>query len=109
MQLHPIPLRSALAARAEVAQYRITQTADGLDVTLALRRGADTARVASRIAALLGETLAAEGVAAIPLRVRVVARIDREPGAGKRKLIQALAKGSPGDPPAPRHPVAHSA
>lgn len=102
IQVHPIHLRSALAARAEVAQYQITQAVDGLDVALALGSGADPAGVAPRIAALLGERLAAEGVAAIPIRVRVVARIDREQGAGKLKLIKALAKDPPGGPPTPR-------
>jgi putative adenylate-forming enzyme len=94
-RVHPIQLRSALAAAAEVAQYQITQTAEGLDVTLVLARGADADGTARRIAAALGEKLVAQGVARIAIRTRVVPRIDREQGAAKLKLIKALARNAP--------------
>lgn len=92
VRVHPIHLRSPLAAMADVAQYQVVEAADGLDVTIVPTAGAggDAAR---RVATTLGEKLAAQGVAALPIRVRVVPQIAREQGAGKLKLIKSKGAG----------------
>lgn len=95
VRLHPIHLRSALAAAPAVAQYQIVEAEDGLDVTLALVAGTSSDAAARAVAAMLGEKLAAEGVAPLPIRVRVVERIEREHGAGKFKLIKRRAPAVP--------------
>jgi phenylacetate-coenzyme A ligase PaaK-like adenylate-forming protein len=89
VRVHPIHLRSALAAMADVAQYQIVQALDGLDVTIVVLHGSGD--VARRVAAVLGDALAHQGVAPLPIRVRVVPQIAREQGAGKLKLIKASA------------------
>ena len=96
VRVHPIHLRSPLAAMAEIAQYQIVEAADGLDVTIVVTAdaGGDAAR---RLAATLGDKLATHGVAPLPIRVRVVPQIAREQGAGKLKLIKS--KGSATPPP----------
>lgn len=93
--LHPIHLRSALAAAPAVAQYQIVETTDGLDVTLALVAGAPPDASAEAVAATLREKLAQQGVAPIPIRVRVVPEIEREAGAGKLKLVKSRRGSSP--------------
>jgi len=89
VRVHPIHLRSPLAAIPAVAQYQITQEPDGLDVTLALVRDAADGDVAAAVQHTLGAKLAALGVAAMPIRVRIVPEIAREAGAGKFKLVKA--------------------
>lgn len=88
--VHPIHLRSPLAAIPAVAQYQIVQKADGLEVTLALAGGAEPATITAQIENALRTKLAKLGTAPIPLRVRVVPRIEREAGAGKLKLVKKL-------------------
>jgi phenylacetate-coenzyme A ligase PaaK-like adenylate-forming protein len=93
VRVHPIHLRSPLAAMADVAQYQIVEAADGLDVTIVVTgRDGDAAR---RVAATLGAKLGAQGVASLPIRVRVVPQIAREEGAGKLKLIKSRGSGAP--------------
>src|SRR5262249_20612933 len=91
-RVHPIPLRSPLAAIPEVAQSQIVQQPDRLDVTLALVRAAAAADVAGGVERTLAAKLDALGVAAPIVRVRVVDRIPREAGAGKFKLVKAAAR-----------------
>jgi phenylacetate-CoA ligase len=93
VRVHPIHLRSPLAAMAEIAQYQIVEAADGLDVTIVVTAGAG-ADAARRVAATLGDKLAAQGVAPLAIRVRVVPQIAREQGAGKPKLIKSRGSGS---------------
>jgi phenylacetate-coenzyme A ligase PaaK-like adenylate-forming protein len=92
VRVHPIHLRSPLAAMAEVAQYQIVEATDGLDVTIVVSAGAGDA--ARRVAATLGEKLTGQGVAPLPIRVRVVPQIAREQGAGKLKLIKSKPSAS---------------
>jgi phenylacetate-CoA ligase len=88
VRVHPIHLRGALGQHSAVLQYQISQTADGLDVLVVLGAGAgpDTA---SDITARLTRALDARG-ATVAVRVRPVAAIAREAGAGKLKLVRAL-------------------
>ena len=92
VRVHPIHLRSPLAAVPEVAQYQIVQERDRLDVTLALVGAAAAADVAHGVERTLAAKLGALGVAAPTVRVRVVDRIPREAGAGKFKLVKAAAR-----------------
>jgi phenylacetate-CoA ligase len=87
--VHPIHLRSPLAATPAVLQYQIVQEAGGLDVVLALRDGAAPLAIAREVETTLAAKLAALGAAPLAIRVRVVAKIEREAGAGKLKLIKA--------------------
>jgi phenylacetate-coenzyme A ligase PaaK-like adenylate-forming protein len=89
VRVHPIHLRSPLAASSAVAQYQIAETADGLDVTLALVASASAAAVSDEIRATIAAKLDALGVAPLAIRVRVVPQIPREVGAGKFKLVKA--------------------
>ena len=100
VRVHPIHLRSPLAAMPAVAQYQITETADGLDVTLALVRDVANGDVPRAVEQTIGAKLAALGVAPVSLRVRVVPEIAREPGAGKFKLIKAAPRKSARSEPA---------
>lgn len=90
VKVHPIHLRSPLAAEPAVTQYQIVQTADGLDVTLALTRDASGGEVSARVERALREKLESLGTAKPQIRIAVVERIAREEGAGKFKLIKAL-------------------
>jgi phenylacetate-coenzyme A ligase PaaK-like adenylate-forming protein len=92
VRVHPIHLRSPLAAMPAVAQYQITEVADGLDVTLALVRDVANGDVRRDVERTIGARLAALGVAPVSIRVRVVPEIAREPGAGKLKLIKAAPR-----------------
>jgi phenylacetate-coenzyme A ligase PaaK-like adenylate-forming protein len=100
VRVHPIHLRSPLAAMSAVSQYQITETADGLDVTLALVRDVAGGDVPRDVERTIGTKLAALGVVPIPIRVRVVPEIAREPGAGKFKLIKAASRTRPRPEPA---------
>jgi phenylacetate-coenzyme A ligase PaaK-like adenylate-forming protein len=104
VRVHPIQLRSPLAAMAAVAQYQITASPDGLDVTLALVRDVTGDEVPRAVERTLGAKLAGLGVVPLPIRVRVVSEIAREPGAGKFKLIKA----APRAPGAPRTGASHA-
>lgn len=86
--VHPIHLRSPLAASPAVVQYQIVQEADALDVLVVAPDAPRT--LASDLARTLGAKLDALG-AAIPVRVRLVEHIAREDGAGKLKLVKARA------------------
>ncbi len=89
IKVHPIHLRSPLAAIAAVSQYQIEQTDSGLDVTLALAGGAIASDVSGTVERTLQERLCELGAVRPAIRVTVVPRIAREEGAGKFKLIKA--------------------
>lgn len=91
IKVHPIQIRSALAAAESVAQYQVVQTAGGLDVTVVLTGDAVAQAVVRELERTLGDKLRALGVAPISIVVRAADRIDREEGAGKFKLIKASA------------------
>src|SRR6185503_20356608 len=103
VRVHPIHLRSPLAAMPAVAQYQITEACDGLDVTLALVRHVAGEDVPGAVVRTITAKLDALGVAPLAIRVRVVPQIAREAGAGKFKLIKAAPRVRGGDaapPPA---------
>ena len=89
IKVHPIHLRSPLAALPAVSQYQIVQELDCLDVTVALARGAVAEKWAAEVERALASQLSGLGAAPITIRVRVVPRIEREAGAGKFKLVKA--------------------
>jgi phenylacetate-coenzyme A ligase PaaK-like adenylate-forming protein len=89
VRVHPIHLRSPLAGMTAVAQYQIAETADGLDVTLALVASASADVVSEEVRAMIVAKLDVLGVAPLAVRVRVVPQIARESGAGKFKLVKA--------------------
>jgi phenylacetate-CoA ligase len=89
VKVHPIHLRSPLAAEPAVVQYQIVQTASGLDVTLALVRNAGENGVAARIEHALREKLETLEVDSPEIRLSIVDHIAREEGAGKFKLIKS--------------------
>ncbi len=87
VRIHPIHLRSALASDRRVLQYQIVQQANALDVQVVL---AGDAGAADEIAVQLSKQLRERG-AEVRVRVRAVAEIPREAGAGKLKLVKRLA------------------
>lgn len=92
VRVHPIHLRSALAAQPAVLQYRITLRPDELEVELVLASGARPLEVATAMERILRERLSQQGAAPPPLRVHPVTEIAREPGAGKLKLVRVEAE-----------------
>jgi phenylacetate-coenzyme A ligase PaaK-like adenylate-forming protein len=96
VRVHPIHLRSPLAAMPAVVQYQIVHEPERLDVTLALAGGAAPEPAAREVERRLDAALRGLGAAPFPIRVRVVPRIEREAGAGKFKLIKAAASAPAG-------------
>ena len=85
--LHPIHLRSPLAAIREVVGYQITQRPRELDIQVIL--SAPDPSLPSRLAERMTAVLRAHGVAEVPVRVRAVETIARAPG-GKLKLVEVV-------------------
>jgi phenylacetate-coenzyme A ligase PaaK-like adenylate-forming protein len=86
--LHPIHLRSVLAAVRQVVSYQLCQRPRELDIQVVL---ADPApELCSRIAERIAAVLRAHGVADIPVQVRAVETIARATGTGKLKLVEVL-------------------
>lgn len=90
VDVHPIHVRKTLVSEPEVAQYQVIQLPDRLDIKIELARGAEPHAVIERIKAGLAGQLASVGAAPIEAHVRAVEHIERDPGAGKLKLIRAL-------------------
>jgi phenylacetate-CoA ligase len=90
--LHPIHLRSLLAAVREVVSYQITQRPREIDIRLIL--AVPDPGLPSRIAERIAAVLRAHGVADIPVRVRAVETIARAPGTGKLKLVEVVREGA---------------
>ncbi len=88
MRIHPIHVRSPLAALREVVSYQILQRPRELEILVVLKQPDEAlpGRIVERIRAVLRE----RGVADVAVRVRVVDRIAREPGVGKLKLVKVL-------------------
>jgi phenylacetate-CoA ligase len=86
--VHPIHLRSPLAARPEVVEYQIVHDDAGLEVLVVAPEA--PASLQHELARTLDAKLRALGVT-VPLRVQRVAAIAREDGAGKLKLVKARA------------------
>jgi phenylacetate-CoA ligase len=88
--VHPLALRSPLAALPELRQYRIVHDANGLDVEVVLRADASADEAAAQVADTLHIRLSAIGVVPPPIHVRTVDRLARAAGpAAKLKLIES--------------------
>ena len=99
--VHPLTLRSPMAAFPELRQYKIVQDHDGLHVIAALRDGVAEDGAAQRIRATLSGSLFAAGVAVPRLEITIVPEVPRDHGVhGKFKVIEAKvavpAKGTVG-------------
>lgn len=90
VSVHPIQLRSPLVAEPAVTEFQVVQEARGLDIRIALATGAEPLVIVAGIEAALAEKLRRVGAAPLPTRVSVVERIERDPGAGKLKLVRAF-------------------
>lgn len=89
--VHPIHVRSPLAARADVRQYQVIHDQEGLHVLVVLASGASAEACRAAVARSLGESLAKLGVEPPSIDVRVVDSIPREGGqAAKFKLVRSL-------------------
>ena len=99
--LHPIHLRSPLAALRQVVSYQITQRPRELDIQVILVPPDPSlpSWLAERIAAVLR----AHGVADVPVQVRAVDAIARAPGAGKLKLVVSCGRVEAGAEGGPAH------
>jgi len=94
--VHPIHVRSPLAARADIQQYQVVHDQQGLRVLVVLASGASAEACRAAVAQSLGESLAKLGVELPPIDVRVVDSIPREGGqAAKFKLVTSLLGGGP--------------
>ena len=86
--VHPIAIRSPLAAVSELRRYKVVHDRDGLHVRLELRSGGED--VAQHVARLLRERLADAGAAVEP-RVEIVERLADDSVSGKFRLIESRA------------------
>lgn len=90
VSVHPLTLRSPMAALPELRQYKIVHDRTGLHVLVALRDGVAADNAARRIDAILRTKLQDAGVADPRLEVRIVHELPREPGHSvKFKLIES--------------------
>jgi phenylacetate-CoA ligase len=88
--VHPLTLRSPMAAVAELRQYKIVHDDDGLHVLITLRDAVSGDEVSRRVDATLRSKLAAAGVEQPRLEVAIVAELPREQGdSAKFKLIES--------------------
>ena len=62
--------------------------------------GAEADAVAREVASGVAQVLQSQGAALLPVRVRVVDRVEREAGAGKFKLIKSNVPAPAGRRPA---------
>jgi phenylacetate-coenzyme A ligase PaaK-like adenylate-forming protein len=88
--VHPLALRSPMAAVAGVKQYRMLHDGRRLAVRVALRAGAPADMSEATIRRGLGDALASLGAAPVDLEVAIVDRIDGgRDSAGKFKVIES--------------------
>jgi phenylacetate-coenzyme A ligase PaaK-like adenylate-forming protein len=88
--VHPLTLRSPMAAIPELRQYKIVHDDDGLHVLVVLRDAVASDETSRRIEATLRSRLAAAGVVNPQLHVAIVAELPREEGhSAKFKLIES--------------------
>lgn len=88
--VHPLALRSALAAVGGLTQYRVHHDGRGLTVQAALRTGAVPDQVRAAITRGLRAALSALGVSEVAIDVRVVDRIaDGRDDAGKLRVVES--------------------
>jgi putative adenylate-forming enzyme len=88
--VHPLTLRSPMAALPELRQYKIIHDGDGLHVLLVPRDAIPGEELSRRVDATLRSKLLAAGVASPRLDVTIVAELPREHAhSAKFKLIES--------------------
>jgi phenylacetate-CoA ligase len=88
--VHPLTLRSPMAALPELRQYKIIHDDDGLHVLVVPRDAVPGEELSRRVDATLRSKLLAAGVASPRLDVTIVAELPREQGhSAKFKLIES--------------------
>jgi phenylacetate-coenzyme A ligase PaaK-like adenylate-forming protein len=93
--VHPLTLRSPMAALPELRQYKIVHDDDGLHVLVVLRDAVPGDEISRRVDATLRSKLLAAGVASPRLEVVIVAELPREQGhSAKFKLIESRISSS---------------
>jgi len=93
--VHPLTLRSPMAALPELRQYKIIHDDDGLHVLVVLRDAIPEDELTRRVDATLRSKLLAAGVASPRLAVVIVAELPREQGhSAKFKLIESRMSSS---------------
>ncbi len=89
VQLHPLTIRSPMAAQSGVLQYQVVHEHDGLRALVVPRGAADRAEVERSVTAALATALK-EGGADVGLRVELVDEIPRSGGHGaKTKVVRS--------------------
>ena len=101
--VHPLTLRSPMAALPELRQYKMIHDDEGLHVLLVPREATPGQELSRRVDATLRSKLLAAGVASPRLDVTIVAELPREQGhSAKFKLIESRISSSAVTPmPAP--------
>lgn len=90
VSVHPLTLRSPMAALPELRQYKIVHDDDGLHVLVMLRDGVAADRVSQRIETTLQAKLLTAGVADPQVDVTIVSELPPDQGHGaKFKLIES--------------------
>ncbi|MCU0314128.1 MAG: hypothetical protein MUC84_08735 [Solirubrobacteraceae bacterium] len=87
VSVHPLTLRSPLAALPDLRQYRIVHDASGLTVEAVI--GAGNGETGAEIERRLTAALAERGAGGTPVTVTQVEAIERHPGSGKAKLVES--------------------
>jgi phenylacetate-CoA ligase len=88
--VHPLALRTALAAIPGLAQYKVVHDPDGLHVRAALRPDADATETVRLVRDRLVDKLAAQGVAHPAVQVELRDHLqDERDTAGKFKLVES--------------------
>lgn len=88
-RVHPIHLRTKLAACAELVQYRATFEGSKLTVEMVLAQGASAEDGRRSLADAVAIFVRSQALAPLALEVRAVERVPREPG-GKLKVVRQL-------------------
>jgi phenylacetate-coenzyme A ligase PaaK-like adenylate-forming protein len=100
-RVHPHVFRAALSRHPGVIEYQVRQTGRGADIAVRCGGAVDSGRLSTEIA----DGLHALGVPHPVIEVRVVQRLDRDPGPAKLRRFVALA-GSARPPAEPALSVA---
>jgi putative adenylate-forming enzyme len=90
--VHPLAIRSPLAAVPALLEYRVVSGPDALRVQAVLGpEAAGPDQVTDEIAGRLRDSLTERGVLPPPILVERVGEIPRHPRSGKRRLIETVA------------------
>jgi phenylacetate-coenzyme A ligase PaaK-like adenylate-forming protein len=93
--VHPLTLRSPMAALPELRQYKIIHDDGGLHVLVVPREAIPGEALSRRVDATLRSKLLAAGVVSPRLDVTIVAELPREQGhSAKFKLIESRINSS---------------